>query len=237
MSNTFLSAQWRYLFMANYAVDAAILQPYLPPHTELDLWEGRCYVSLVGFLFLNTRVLGIGFPFHRNFEEINLRFYVRYRDGEHWKRGVVFIREIVPKPIIAWIANTLYKENYIAIPTRHRHDNQLETRSFEYSWKWKGRWNSVKALTAAQEQAIPAGSEAEFITEHYWGYARYGSAQTVEYEVVHPRWNILPLLDYSIDCNFGQLYGEDFALLNGKAPDSVFVAVGSAIEVLKGRRI
>src|SRR4051812_45506678 len=112
MRTIFLQAEWRKLAMANYAVDPAVLKRHLPYKTELHLWNDTCYVSLVGFRFVNTRLRGFRVPFHINFEEVNLRFYVRYKDGDQWKRGVVFMKEIVPKPALTFVANAFYKENY-----------------------------------------------------------------------------------------------------------------------------
>jgi hypothetical protein len=106
MATTFLTAEWRKLALANYVIDPKILEKYVPKGTELDIWEGKCFVSLVGFRFLNTKVKGIKVPFHVNFDEVNLRFYVKYLDGNEWKRGVVFIKEIVPKPILSFVART-----------------------------------------------------------------------------------------------------------------------------------
>src|SRR4051812_37339218 len=122
MTNTFLKAEWRKLAMINYAVDKKLLEPYLPRHTELDYWNNTCYVSLVGFMFLNTRIKGVKVPFHINFEEVNLRFYVRYKEAEIWKRGVVFIQEIVPLPALTFVANTIYQEHYQTRPMKHRWD-------------------------------------------------------------------------------------------------------------------
>ena len=116
---SFLTAEWRKLAFANYAIDKELLTPYLPVGTELDLWNGTCYVSLIGFLFKNTKLLGFSIPFHANFEEVNLRFYVKYKDGENWKRGVVFIKEIVPKFALSAVANTIYNENYETMPMTH----------------------------------------------------------------------------------------------------------------------
>ena len=117
MTTTFLTANWEYLAMINYETDPNILNPYVPPGTELDVWKGKTYISIVGFLFKNTRVKGVKIPFHSNFEEINLRFYVRFNSQGQWKRGVVFIKEIVPKKAIAFVARSIYNENYIALPT------------------------------------------------------------------------------------------------------------------------
>ncbi|MDB4904977.1 MAG: hypothetical protein JWQ63_4258, partial [Mucilaginibacter sp.] len=172
MGNTrFLKAEWKNLLMLNYEVDPEILKPYLPAGTVLDLWEGKTLVSMVGFMFLNTKVFGIKWPWHINFEEVNLRFYVKHFNGKEWKRGAVFISEIVPKSMIVLIANNLYKEHYRALPMRHSatpvEDN--DTR-FLYEWKLKGRWNKMGATVSNNLEPIQAGSAEEFIFEHYWGY-------------------------------------------------------------------
>ena len=234
---TFLDAQWRKLLMANYEVPPEILQKYLPYKTELDLWNNRCYVSLVGFLFVETKVLGIKFPFHTNFEEVNLRFYVRYDDNGTWKRGVVFIKEIVPKFMITFVANTVYNENYATHRCKHEIIEGHSQLFVKYSWKSNSGWNHLQANANNRSHPILHNSEEEFITEHYWGYARYSDKKTNEYEVKHPRWNIYPVTDYHIQCNFSELYGDDFAFLKDTTPASVLLAEGSEIAVLKGKTI
>jgi len=206
MAGIFLNAEWRKLAIANYEVSPAILKNYLPFKTELDLWNNRCYVSLVGFMFLNTRLKGIKIPFHSNFEEVNLRFYVKYKEADQWKRGVVFIKEIVPKPALAWVANTIYKENYETMKMSHSWHTDDFSLSIEYKWK-KENWNSFKVKAEVDPVEIYQGSEEEFITEHYWGYAKIHASRTSEYEVAHPRWKVYPIKNYSIDVNFGNIYG------------------------------
>jgi len=236
MNAPFLSAEWRNLLMANYAIHPEILKKYVPPHTELDTYNNICYISLVGFMFLNTRVQGFGFPFHRNFEEVNLRFYVRFKSAEGWKRGVVFIKEIVPKHMITFVANTIYKEKYATHRMSHEwktDENQLHV---AYRWKTKNEWNHLKATVAKEALPIQEGSEEEYITEHYWGYTRISSTSTGEYEVKHPRWNIHPVLEYDIKCDVKALYGEEFSDTFIESPRSVFLAEGSAIQVMKGSK-
>lgn len=237
MSNNdvFLTAEWRKLALANYAVDQEILRKYLPPFTELDDWNGLHYVSLVGFLFLNTKLLGINVPFHSNFEEVNLRFYVKYKDAGIWKRGVVFIKEIVPKPAITLVANTIYKEKYQTCRMRHRWDLNDEQLEISYSWK-TGTWNSFSVVSDARGQPISVGSDEEFITEHYWGYTKIGKDTTSEYGVQHPRWEVYPVKRYTIQVDFEKNYGTDFSFLNQIEPNSVMLAEGSPIRVMKGRR-
>ena len=120
MPFTFLTAEWRKLIMAQYEVPHALLEPRLPQGLELDLYEGRAFVSLVGFLFDRVRIFGVPLPFHTRFEEVNLRFYVRrpMPDGSA-RRGVVFLSEIVPRPAITLVARALYGEAYSTAPTSH----------------------------------------------------------------------------------------------------------------------
>ena len=232
MSATFLTAEWNNLIMANYIIDPAILLPYLPPATELDSYNGNHYVSLIGFMFEKTTIKGIKIPFHVNFEEVNLRFYVRYFDEGIWKRGAVFIKEIVPKPAISFVANTLYNEKYSTMRMKHFYTSSATNIKLGYSWKHRGKWNRLEATTNLTSIPMLPGSEEEFIAEHYWGYAKYNSNTTFEYAVAHPRWQVHPVTDYLIDCDFNALYGRQFAMLATTKPQSVFMAAGSPISIL-----
>lgn len=237
MANTFLQAEWRKLLMANYIVDPELLLPYLPHKTELDLWDGSCYVSLVGFMFLNTKIKGIKVPFHTNFEEVNLRFYVRYLDRDEWKRGTVFIKEIVPKPALTFVANMVYGEHYETLPMSHGWKTEGDVLTVEYSWKKNDRWNSMKVNSSLTQTDIASGSVEEFITEHYWGYTKITEELTSEYGVEHPVWKVYDIKNYFIVVDFGGNYGHQFGFLNHKKPESVLLAEGSEIIVKGGRKI
>ena len=228
---SFLKAEWRKLAIANYSIDPDLLKKHVPSKTELDLWNGTCYASLVGFMFVNTRLLGIPIPFHRNFEEVNLRFYVRYKEGNVWKRGVVFIKEIVPKPALTWVANTIYKEHYQTLKMNH---NWIETQDridVEYTWRHNQKHNSFIIKAQKPPVGIEEGSETEFITEHYWGYTKVNQNTTYEYEVTHPKWQAYNVLEHKIDVDFGALYGSEFTDLSQIEPKSVMLAEGSEITV------
>jgi hypothetical protein len=230
MNRTFLTAEWRHLAMVNFGIDPAVLRPLVPAGTELDNYRGVTYVSVVGFRFVATRVFGIGFPFHRDFDEVNLRFYVRRKAGPEWRRGVVFIRELVPRAAIAVIARALYGERYSALPMRHRieiSDSQVRA---EYAWRRSGRWETLHVTGEGDPQAIEAGSEEEFITEHYWGYTDRGG-NCSEYEVEHPRWRVWRGRDAGLDADIPTLYGEPFVESLSAAPQSAFIAEGSPIKV------
>ena len=205
--------------------------PYLPAKTELDVWNDTIYVSLVGFMFVNTKVLGLKIPVHTNFEEVNLRFYVRHKDGNEWKRGVVFIKEIVPRHAITFVANTLYKEHYQTLPMRHLWEVKEGVQLTQYEWKCKNKWQSFKVESEIDAQSIGEGSESEFIIEHYWGYTKINPTKTFEYEVTHPKWQAYPVHNYDIDVDFGLTYGVQFRLLNQMQPKSVMLVEGSLITV------
>lgn len=233
---SFLKAEWRKLAIANYRIDPSLLTKYIPPKTELDLWNDICYVSLVGFRFVHTKLLGIPIPFHRNFEEVNLRFYVKYFDTE-WKRGVVFIKEIVPKPALTIVANTIYKEHYQTMKMSHLWSEKEDHRIVQYNWFSNNFKNSLEVKASLEQNDIVQGSETEFITEHYWGYTKVSETHSFEYQVTHPKWKSYDVLDYRIDVDFGEVYGSDFEFLNTQKPSSVMLAEGSNITVENKRKI
>lgn len=237
MSKKFLTAEWNNLIMANYIIDPTILLPYLPAHTELDFYNGQCYISLIGFMFEQTKMLGLKIPFHINFEEVNLRFYVKVKDGEMWKRGAVFIKEIVPKHAITFVANTLYREKYVTLPMKHFYNIVGEELQLGYYWKHKGIWNKLEATTNLIAQPMEAGSKEEFIAEHYWGYSKYSNSTTFEYGVEHPSWLVHNVKNYTIECDFEKLYGKQFSFLQDNKPDSVFMAKGSPIAILNKKNL
>jgi uncharacterized protein YqjF (DUF2071 family) len=232
--SSFLKAEWRKLIMANYVVDPKVLAAYIPAGTELDFWEGKCYISLVGFLFTETKLLGVRIPFHSTFEEVNLRFYVRCKVGDTWKRGVVFIKEIVPKLALSLVANLVYKENYVTMPMYHKWEEVNQHLKVEYGWWNKNKLQQFSALAHRLPSDIAVGSENEFITEHYWGYSRAG-LKTYEYEVKHPKWQVYHVQSFESSVDFGFSYGSEFEFLNSLKPASVMLAEGSEISVEKRR--
>lgn len=223
--------------MANYMVDPAILQKYIPQKTELDFYNGNAYVSLVGFMFMDTKVRGFKIPFHINFEEVNLRFYVRFNDNGTWKRGTVFIKEIVPKRAISFIANTVYHEKYSTKTMNHFLIEKEDIISLGYHWKHFYKWHKLEADIDKAAFPMQPGSEEEFIAEHYWGYSKYNDNTTFEYNVVHSPWRIHTVKNYNIACDFKVNYGSAFSFLQNASPNSVFMAEGSAISVLEKRKL
>lgn len=226
----FLTAEWRHLAMLNYAIDPEILAPFVPDGTELDFHHGRTFVSVVGFLFLRTRLRGVPVPFHRNFEEVNLRFYVRHRSAEGWRRGVTFVRELVPRRAIAVVARFFYDEPYLALPMRHRVNHVGEGLSVEYQWRREGRWETLGLSAAGESFESALDSHEEFITEHYWGYTKR-AVGTSEYQVEHPRWRVRSSERWQFHANVATLYGPMFVETLRAEPVSAFIAEGSAIQV------
>lgn len=241
-SQAFLTAEWRYLAMVNFEVPRELLEPHVPRGTALDTWQGRHYVSLVGFLFRNTRVRGVAIPCHRDFEEINLRFYVRRDVDGETRRAVTFLKELVPRRAIALVARRVYNEPYDARPMRNLLEppaasGDLPAR-MEYGWReGRGKWGRL-AMTPATSPSFPeAGSEAEFITEHYWGYTRQRDGGTVEYHVAHPPWPVATAATVELDGDLEALYGPALAAVLREKPLSAFMATGSAVSVFAPARL
>lgn len=227
----FLNARWENLIMANYAVDPSVLLPFLPKGVELDTFNGKAYVSLVGFMFKNTRLFKVPIPFLGTFEEINLRFYVVRKDDNENRRGVVFINETIPFKPVAWVANWLYKEHYISIPTKHNWIIQSGSKQITYEWKVEKKWNILKVAAETKRIPMEVGSMEEYIFEHYYGYTKVDENNTLEYKVNHPKWETNKVADYEINCDFGKMYGKAFEFLNNQQPDNVILAEGSEVSV------
>ena len=227
MSKPFLTAQWRNLILANYPVPAELLQPLLPPGIELDEYQGQHWASLVGFQFLETRVLGVSWPGFRHFPEWNLRFYVRRGD----QRGVCFVREFVPQWFVATVARVIYNEPYRSAPMGMTIQDASEHLTAEYRLDWGGRTHSLRAT--GRQPAIHPGPDSleHWFKEHSWGFGVSHLGKTISYEVQHPEWEVYPVESFSAEVDWGQLYGPQWSGFNGVEPASVVLAVGSAVSV------
>jgi len=237
-SRPFLTARWVHLVMLNYEIDPGVLADRVPAGTELDAFEGTTLASIVGFQFLDTRILGIPFPFHRDFDEVNLRFYVRRETREGVRRGVVFIKEVVPRRAIAWFARALYNENYVALPMRHSDEiGAVADPRIAYEWGTAGRVNRVSVRLGGPAFLPDDDSEESFISEHYWGYVRQRNGDTLEYRVEHPRWRVWRCSIAQCECDVEGMYGRAFVPYLTGTPRSAFLAEGSAVAVYPGRRL
>jgi len=236
----FLSAEWRDLVMLNYQVDPGLLSRYVPPGTSLDSFQGETYISLVGFRFCRTRLLGyLPVPFHTNFDEVNLRFYVHRQnsDGSDDRRGVVFVAEIVPRRAIVTTARLVYGENYKYARMRHRIETREASKSAGYEWQVGDRWCRLSAQTERFPAVPQAGTLQAFITEHYWGYSAQSDGGCVEYHVSHAPWQVWATRIAGFEGDASALYGRELGAILQRRPDSAFVADGSPVIVFKGDRI
>ena len=234
----FLTAEWRDLVILNYEVDPGWLERHVPAGTELDSFDGKTYVSLVGFCFSETRLWGkFAVPLHTDFAEVNLRFYVLRRVGGEERRGVCFNAEIVPRRAIAWTARIMYGENYRRFAMTHRITDRGTGKIAEYGWRAGAQNCRMFAETVGAPTFPGEGSLEQFITEHYWGYSRQRSGGSVEYRVAHERWRVAAAASSGFEGDGTATYGAAFAeVLRGK-PASAFLAEGSAVEVFAGDRM
>ena len=238
MRPPFLSAQWRYLAMLNYEVDPAMLASLVPKGTLLDDEAGQHYISLIGFLFLDTHIFGLPAFFHENFEEVNLRFYVRRELPEGSHNGVVFIREIVSLPLVAEAAKLTYNEPYVTAPTQHsvvRTNDELQ--SVEYLFGSAKRQCRIGLHIDGAPTEVEQGSHEEFITQRPWGFTRQRDGGTIEYAVDHPRWRVWRNARHELDGPLADFYSAPFSSILSGVPASAFIADGSAVAVHLPHRI
>ncbi len=232
----FLTAKWENLIMVNYEVPPAVLEKYLPKGVELDLFNNKAYVSLVGFLFKDVKIFKVPIPLLGTFEEVNLRFYVKRIVNNKTYRGVVFINETVPYKAVAVVANLLYKEHYVVIPTRHKWSENAISKTIRYDWLVKNKWNTIEVIAKSEARNMIEGSFEEFIFEHYIGYSKVSDTSTESYNINHPKWKTYQVMNADVKCNFEDNYGKDFAFLDHSIPEALFLAEGSDISVDWKRR-
>jgi len=228
----------RHLAMLNYVADPDSLRPLVPAGTELDLWNGKALVTLLGLRFLKSKAWGIPIPFHGAFEQVNLRFYVRRREGSEIRKGVVFVREVVPRRAIASVARLVYNERYTRLPMSHsilpQPDGGLHV---EYRWRSGRGWNHLRLRAAGEPRLPDEGSEEQFVVEHYWGYVAQRDGGCLEYRLAHPSWRLSSSRDAIYEGDAEELYGRELAKVIRGVPSSAFLAEGSAVTVYRGRRL
>jgi uncharacterized protein len=236
----FLTATWRHLVMLNYEADSQVLQKYVPVGTELDSWNGKYLISMVGLLFLKTRVMGVPIPFYRNYEQVNLRFYVRRQSNGDWKRGTVFIKQIVPKRAIALVAQQMYQEKFVAMPMNHAFEtlhSPAQPRRVSYQWLHRRAWNQMSVQVSGEPTLPSPGSPEEFVAEHYWGYNRRSDGATLEYQVERSQWRLWQAEQAELVCDVEGIYGPEFVESLKRPPASAFLSEGSDVVIYRGRII
>jgi uncharacterized protein len=224
--------------MLNYETDPDLLARYVPRGTALDSFLGKTYVSLVGFRFCRTKLFGaMMVPFHSDFEEVNLRFYVRRQQRTESRRGVVFIAEIVPRRAVAMVARVVYGENYLCFPMKHSVSTQGPRRTIEYQWRINSEWCKLTAQASSVPALPPQKSLEQFITEHYWGYSAQRGGNSLEYQVSHVPWQVWSHAAAVFEGDASSLYGIELGRILQRRPDSAFIADGSPVVVFKGKKI
>jgi uncharacterized protein len=229
----FLTARWSNLAILTYEVPPELLDPHLPAGLELDRRGGSAFASLVAFDFQDTRVWGVAWPGARRFPEINLRFYVRQGN----RRGVVFIREFVPQPLVSWLARVIYNEPYLVAPIESGVAEETSAIVATRRLHWQGRSHVIE-VTGHKPAVQPGeGSEEHFFKEHQWGFGRDRRGRTLVYEVRHPPWGVYPVRSWSLDLDWAGVYGPAWGFLSAEKPTSVVLAAGSPVSVYPRARL
>lgn len=229
MRNNFLVAHWENLVVASFKADKQLLQPFVPRGTELNDWNGDYYMSLLGFQFSRARFCGIPSPFYRRFEELNLRFYVRQKVKSGWRKGVVFIKEVIPSKLVGCIAKWLYHENFAALPMHHHIYTGNDGRHTEYYWEQESKPGYLKLCSQLQPEPAVPGSLPAFIHDHYIAFTKT-KKHSYTFDIQHPDWNIYPALSFEMQLDAVALYGEAFRDAFSQ-PATAFLLDGSKTNV------
>jgi hypothetical protein len=193
----------------------------------LDLRDGQAFVSLVAFNFQDTRVLGISWPGYRIFPELNFRTYVRHGD----QRGVLFLREFVAQRVTCWMAWWLYNEPYRTAPLTYTLSETAEQLTAECRLRYAGKRHAF-SVTGRKPAVCPAEDSLEhFFKEHRWGFGEDRKGRLIRYEVIHPPWDVYPVLGHHVDFDFAAAYGGEWSFLSAEQPYLVMLALGSEVEV------
>jgi uncharacterized protein YqjF (DUF2071 family) len=230
VASPFLTARWENLALVTYGIDESRLKKVMPPGCVADTRDGSAFVSLVAFDFMNTRVGGIRWPGFVDFPEINLRAYVRRGDT----RGVVFVRELVPQALVAWMARTLYGEPYVAAPMESRVDHDEERIRVHHQFRLGGASHELEVIGDSTPRLPAADSTEHFFKEHDHGFGTDRRGRRIEYRVHHPLWRVYDVRSHRIDVDFRAAYGSEWAFLGESEPVSVVLAEGSGVAVHPG---
>lgn len=221
--------------MLSFAIPAKTLRPFVPRGTEIDFFEGKAMVTLAGLLFQNAKVFGLRIPGFSAFEGVNLRFYVRRKFGQGYRRGVVRIREFVPSRVLTTASRFFFNEKACAVPMRHQFcgNDQKDRKdmSVSYQWQFRRGWSSLLLQTGERPATAVQGSAAAFVTEPQWGYARFRDGSTAEYEIDHPRWRIWEAKRAKLEGNLFSQFGAVFQECLSNEPVSAFLVEGSRVTV------
>lgn len=236
----FLTATWQDVVLLSFPVDPRALQPLLPGGVEPDLWQEQHLITLVGLHFRDVRVQGMPVPCARRYSQVNLRFYVRRRCPDGWRRGVVFVKQIVPGRLVALVARRRYQEKVAAMPVAHSSvdmPGDAGHRRIAYRWRSPWGWNSLSVAVAGDPQHPGPGSLEEFVVERYYGYNRMRDGSTLEYRVDHPSWRVRQAAYPELVCDAAGLYGAQFVESLGGLPVSALVAEGLPVAVHRAVRL
>lgn len=229
----FLTADWRRLISANYVVSPEIMWKHVPEGTELELFNGQCFVSLVAFRYSDTRLLSVRVPFHTMFEEINLRFYVRRKIAPNqWRSEVAFTRLFFPKRALTMVAKQIYKENYQTFKMKHFWSEVDDKLKVSYALK-KDSWHSFDVTSEKEPEKIKPDSYEDFFSKQFWGTSQIDSKSCTIYEIEHPEWHTHRVIDWNVSFDFGEVFGPEFKHLSGEKPHSVHLFDGSEVIVNK----
>ena len=182
---------WSDLLFAHWAVDPALVRPYVPPGLELDCWQGEAWLGVVPFAMRGIRLRGVPpVPGTSAFLELNLRTYVT--DGR--RPGVYFFSLDAASRAAVRAARLGFHLPYF--------DARMSLRRGPQGWLYysserthrgaaPGRFLGRYRPVGEPARAVP-GSLEHWLTERYCLYAVDRGRRVWRGEIHHEPWPLHP---------------------------------------------
>lgn len=225
---------WRNVVHVNYQIAPEVLHPYLPPRTEILLFQNKCFITLTALVYDQVKFKGLNIPLHREIPEVNLRFYVSAADGSKSKNGVVLLKRIIAKPLLAFAGQLLFQEQYAVMPISYFVRKQSTERLVKYFWKNNppyGEWHSLSVKTSHSSIAFNEDDQVAFLTKPTLRFSGGRSMRTRVSEIEYKVTNVFEVDDYQLDVKFSVLFGGKFQFLSRQKPESVYLLEDSEVTV------
>ena len=226
-----ISSEFRKVALLNYIIPQEVIEKYLPKHTKPDLYNGNCFISLVGFQVKKLKLNDVKVPLIKDFDEIDLQIYVKHFNGASWEKGVVVISRIFDQPGLAPLTNTIFQTNYISHPSKSEVKEDQHGLEVKYSWQFDGKEQSFSVKSNNLAAPYDKGTEAAFILDRSLGFIRVTEEETLKYPVTHASWHLYTVEEYAVDVDFSRQYDPALNLLNSRIPHSVILTEGSTVEI------
>ena len=184
--------EWNNALFLHWEVELKELEKFVPKELEIDLFEGKPWISVVAFTMEKIRPKNLpSFPPVSYFDEINIRTYIKSNN----KTGVYFLSIEGGKKLACIVAKKMSQ-----LPYRYSKIKRTKNKFESYNSEFNDSLNIQFAI----------GKEIKEKTElDKWLTERYALFQDTEYsinefEIHHSEWPINEVDLHKADLNYNR---------------------------------